>query len=312
VFSVIVPVYRNEAFISDLIAALRGMEQELGKPLEAVFVVDGSPDRSYEFLREQLPAADINARLILLTRNFGSFPAIRAGLQSASGPYYAVMAADLQEPPELIVRFFRLLEDEPIDVVVGTREGRSDPLFSRWAAQSFWYLYRKFVVPEMPVGGVDVFGCNQAFRDQLLRLEESHSSLVAQIFWLGFRRRLVGYTRRERKHGKSAWTFRKRLNYLLDSLFAFTDLPIKALIGIGGLAFALAAALSLAVIIARLLGLIDVPGYAAIMLAVLFFGTLNVLGLGLVGSYAWRAYENTKRRPIAIPLSVESFGRSPY
>jgi hypothetical protein len=158
----------------------------------------------------------------------------------------------------------------------------------------------------MPEGGVDVFGCNLAFRQQLLALEESRSSLIALIFWLGFRRKLVAYDRQARQAGVSAWTLRKKVDYMLDSVFAFTDAPIRALTHLGLLGCALAVLLGLAVLVARLTGQIEVPGYTPTMLVVLFFGGLNLLGLGIVGTYAWRAYENTKGRPLAIVASQEA------
>ena len=143
-------------------------------------------------------------------------------------------------------------------------------------------------------GGVDMFGCNKAFRDSLLTLNEGHSSLVAQIFWLGFRREIVTYSRRKREHGKSAWTFRKKLNYLMDSVFSFTDLPVRLLVRLGMTGSLVAMLLGVVVLIAKISGMISVPGYAMTILIISFLGSLNLLGIGIVGSYAWRAYENTR------------------
>lgn len=307
--SLVIPVYKNEASIADLLQAVRVLHGTLEEGLEAVFVVDGSPDRCFELLRQALPTAVYPAKLILLSRNFGSFPAIRVGLANGSGSRFAVMAADLQEPPELVIEMDKVLRDRDVDVVVGVRDSRSDPLLSRLPAQLFWGAYRRFVVPDIPPGGIDVFGCNRVFRDVLLQMEESHSSLIAQIFWLGYRRKEIRYARRERQHGKSAWTFRKKITYLMDSVFAFTDLPIRALIRIGGATAFLAAIFGIFVAIARLAGFIEVPGYAMTIIAIVFLGSVNLFGLGVVGSYAWRAYENTKARPLALPMLIESFNQ---
>lgn len=307
--SLIVPIYRNEANIPTLLAAVSDLNQQLSGQLQAIFVVDGSPDRSYALLAEQLPSQDFNARLILLSRNFGSFPAIRAGLQQADGDHFAVMAADLQEPPELILEMEKALSQDQADVVIGVRQSRHDPLPGRLASAVFWGLYRRYVVPDMPPGGVDIFACNQAFRDQLLQLEERHSSLVAQVFWLGFRRVQIPYVRRARQHGKSAWTLHKKLNYLMDSVFAFTDLPIRILIRVGAAGAVLSGLFGGLVALLRLFGEIGVPGYAATMLAITFLGSLNLLGLGIVGSYAWRSYENTKHRPLAVILKIDDIRR---
>lgn len=298
-FSVIVPVYRNEASIPRLLNALSSMSRQLDGQMEAVFVVDGSPDQSFGLLRDALESLDFGGQLLAHSRNFGSFPAIRTGLAAARGDYFGVMAADLQEPPELLIAFFSALAQNDCDVAIGTRTGRNDPIASRLASTLFWGLYRRLVVNDMPRGGVDVFGCNRIFRDQLLKLEEARSSLIALIFWLGFRRKLVSYERLERREGKSSWTLSRKLDYMMDSIFAFTDYPIRLLTQIGVLGSLFSALLGALVFAGHLSGEITVPGYAATMLVVLFFGTLNLLGLGLVGTYAWRGYENSKRRPLA-------------
>jgi glycosyltransferase involved in cell wall biosynthesis len=299
-YSVVIPVYKNEDSIDRLIEALIAMDESLNHDMEVVFVVDGSPDKSFELLKKALGQINFSAQLLAHSRNFGSFAAIRTGLLAARGDYFGVMAADLQEPPELLVAFFESLSADECDVAVGTRQGRQDPFFSRMASSIFWGIYRRLVVPEMPEGGVDVFGCNRQFRDQLVQLEESRSSLIALIFWLGFRRKLVGYERQVRQEGKSAWTLKKKIDYMMDSIFAFTDCPIRLLTNIGAIGFILAITMGLLVLIAKLAGAIVVPGYAATVLVVLIFGALNLLGLGLVGDYAWRAYENSKQRPLAV------------
>jgi glycosyltransferase involved in cell wall biosynthesis len=306
--TLVIPVYRNEASLPDLLDAVEALAARIAGGMETVFVVDGSPDRSYEMLRAELPRRALRAKLILLSRNFGSFAAIRAGLAHGAGERFAVMAADLQEPPELVERMDATLRQGDIDVVVGVRESRDDPWSSRVPAQMFWGLYRRYVVPEMPPGGVDVFGCTRDFRDTLLRMQESHSSLVAQVFWLGYRRATLPYVRSAREYGKSAWTFRKKVNYLMDSVFAFTDLPIRLLIRGGLLGATFAGLFGVAVVIGKLVGAIPVPGYAMTAILIIFFGALNLLGLGIVGSYAWRAYENSKARPLAVELRVEQFG----
>lgn len=305
--SLIIPVYRNEGSIPELLAAVRGLHQQLAGALEVVFVIDGSPDRCHELLRQRLTGTGLKATLVLLTRNFGAFAAVRMGLQQARGETFAVMAADLQEPPELVLQMQAVLARGEADVVVAERALRHDPFMQRWQAQLFWAAYRRWVVPEMPPGGVDIFACNRAFRDALLGLHESRSSLIAQIFWLGFRRASVPYVRQPRRHGESAWTWRKKIAYLADSVFAFTDLPVKLLTRVGAVGVAVAAVLALLALFGRLSGLIHVPGYAMTLIVIVFFGALNLLSLGIVGTYAWRAYENTKQRPQAVALRIDRF-----
>ena len=304
--SLIIPVYKNAENIPALLAALKELNRQISN-LEVIFVVDGSPDASASLLTQLLPTSGLKAQLLILSRNFGSYPAIRSGLIAARGERFAVMAADLQEPPELVTTFFKVLETEPVDIVIATRESRSDPFLSKLASNTFWAMYKKFVVPEMPQGGVDVFACNMVFRDQLVRLDESHSSLVALLFWMGFRRKEVSYTRSARQHGKSAWSFKKKYTYLKDSIFSFTDVPIKLLTWIGTLGILFSVMMAIIVLLSRLAGWVTIPGYSATVLTVIFFGALNLLGLGIIGTYAWRTYENTKRRPSSLVMTQVDF-----
>jgi glycosyltransferase involved in cell wall biosynthesis len=306
--SVVIPVYRNEDSIADLVAAVSALSRVAEGRFEAVFVVDGSPDRSYALLRSALPSAAFASQLITLSRNFGSFAAIRLGLSRAQGTYIAVMAADLQEPPELIERFLKALRERECEVVFGVREARDDALSSKFASRVFWALYRRMVMRDIPSGGVDIFALTAEFRDRLLSLSESNTSLLAQLFWLGGRREFVPYIRRKRQHGRSAWTISKKLRYLSDSVFSFTDLPVRMLLGLGLFTLLVAIVMGSVILLAKASGVVVVPGYAGTMLTILFFGAFNALGLGVVGEYAWRTYENTKARPLVLVQTEELFG----
>lgn len=296
-FSIVVPVYRNEESIAELLRSLEGLDRDMRGELEAVFVVDGSPDRSLELLLRELPAAPFRSRLVTLSRNFGSFAAILAGLELGLGPHFAIMAADLQEPPELYLAFRAALLTGDAEVLIGRRIGRQDPLSMRVASRLFWGLYRLMVRKDLPPGGVDVFACNRKARDQLVALRELNSTLIGLLYWIGFRRAEIPYRRRRRAHGTSAWSLARRVRYFLDSVFGFSDLPVR-LLGLAGiLGMTLAVILGVVVVWARLTGRTEVPGYTATALIVIFFGGLNAFGLGLIGEYLWRAFENTKARP---------------
>jgi glycosyltransferase involved in cell wall biosynthesis len=306
--SLVIPVYRNEENLPRLFEELERLAPRLQHPLEVVFVVDGSPDRSLQRLRERLPGWSIASQLVELSRNFGSFAAIGAGLKVARGEWCAVIAADLQEPPDLVIEFERILSSGEADVVFGVREGRADPWLSRVLSQSFWALYRR-LVPDMPRGGIDVFGCTRQVRDELAGLREVNTNLMALLLWLGFRRAFVPYTRQRRLEGKSAWTFGRKLRYALDSTFAFTDLPIRALLLLGALATFGAIAGGIYLTVAWALGLIPVLGYTPLMLAIISFGGLTALGLGIVGQYQWLSLQNTRNRPTAVVRTIETFER---
>ena len=311
--SLVIPVYKNSSNIGPLLEALRALPDQLSdKELEVVFVVDGSPDDSYLQLRERLPQERFRSQLVCLSRNFGAFAAIRAGISAARGKRFAVMAADLQEPIELVAAFDRVLAADEADIVIGQRVGRADPVLSRITSRLFWGAYRRFVQKGIPPGGVDVFGGSKKVRRQILALRESNSSLVGLLFWVGFRRALVPYQRRARERGRSAWSLAKKVRYLSDSLFAFTDLPIRFLLVAGILGLTTSVVLGSVVVLSKLFFSIPVPGYAATATLIVFFGGLNCLGLGVLGGYLWRTFENSKGRPNYVVLSREEFQRGQH
>lgn len=305
-YSVVVPVYRNEATLVEVLERLEALAAVLRGPLEVIFVIDGSPDGSASALRRMLPGAKaFDAQLLELSRNFGSFSAIQAGLGAARGDLVAVMAADLQEPSSLIEGFFAALETGEHDVAVGVRTSRSDPGAS--ASRLFWWLYRRLVQPAMPPGGVDVFACTRQVASQLVSFRESHTSLVGLLYWLGFRRIEVPYARQPRQEGVSGWSFRRRLRYLQDSIFSFTSLPIAAISLVGGVGVVASVVYAAVTFVFWATGRIAVQGYTPLMLAILFMASSVLIGLGIVGSYVWRTYENSKGRPPAVTRSRERF-----
>ena len=299
--SLVVPIYGNADTITALIGAIEHIADQIDGGLETIFVVDGSPDDSRELLLAALAPSKLRARVVDHSRNFGSFAAIRTGMSLAQGDRIAVMAADLQEPPELVIEFLRRLATGDVDVVAGERRSRADD--GETASKIYWRLYRRFVVSDMPPAGVDVFACTAAVRDVICSLESIHTSLVAQLFWVGFRRELVPYDRLPRP-GESGWTLRRKFRYLSDSVFAFTELPVRLLWLVGIVGITLGVVVGVIVLVARATGTITVPGYAATVLILLLFLSLNSLGLGIIGSYVWRAYDTIKRRPGAIVRDV--------
>ncbi len=306
--SLVIPVYRNEENLPRLFGELERLAEQL-PDIEIVFVVDGSPDASLAVLQRHLPTWTVRSQLIELSRNFGSFPAIVAGLASARGEYMAVIAADLQEPPDLVLKFHALLTSGSTDVVLGHRTRRADPWLARITSDLFWGLYRRFVIKDIPKGGIDVFGCTRQVRDQLLELREVTTNLIALLLWVGFRRAYVPYERQPRLEGRSAWTFFARLRYATDSIFSFTDLPIRALLVIGVIGTTLAIAAGLTVLVMWSLGRIPVLGYTPLMLVITFFGGSTALGLGIIGQYLWLSLQNSRGRPNFIVKSAATHER---
>lgn len=305
-YSLIIPVYKNSASLAELCQQVSLLS--CVKELEVIFVVDGSPDDSFTLLKELLPHQEFQSTLILLSRNFGSFAAIRYGLECSKGQYSAVMAADLQEPINLVSELFERLNDNRFDIVFGCRISREDGLSSIFS-HVFWAFYRRYIVPGIPSGGVDIFACNQCVKNNLLKLHESNTSLISQLFWLGYRRDFIKYGRQKRVYGKSSWSLQKKFKYLSDSILAFSDLPIRILMITGSTGLIISVSLSIIILVARFSGKSStVPGYTPIMLVILGMGSILIIGQAILGSYVWRILSNTQGRPLAVMQQVLNFG----
>jgi hypothetical protein len=161
----------------------------------------------------------------------------------------------------------------------------------------------------MPRGGIDVFACNRRVRDALLELREANSSLVGLLIWLGYPFSIVPYVRLQRAHGKSEWRLGRLINYMSDSAFAFSHTPIKVIRWLGFIGSGLGILGGLILVILRLTGSITEAGYTPIMLMILVMGSLNLVAIGVLGSFIWRTFENTKHRPHAV---VQRITRRPH
>lgn len=303
-YSLVIPIYRNEDNILSLFSALKNVDAQLDYDCEFIFVNDGSPDASETIILENRNKFLKTSKVITLSRNFGSFTAIRAGMACAEGAMVAVMAADLQEPPELIIEMFETLSSGCADVCFGERKSRHDPFGKKVLSNVFWALYRRLVIPEVPSGGVDIFACNQHVIKSILSIEERNSSLIAQLFWVGFRRCYIPYDRKKREVGESGWGFSKRFRYMLDSIFSFTDIPIMSLLVLGTLGLVLSLIYIVIVGFSYALGFITQPGFTSQTILLTIFGSSILLSQGILGCYIWRTLENTKKRPLYIIENV--------
>lgn len=308
--SVVVPVYWNEGSIGEVLNRLEEINLQMAARLQAVFVLDGPSDGSAQTLIAELPKASFDWKLIELSRNFGAFSAIQVGLTHSDGCFVGVMTADLQEPVTFLLEAFDLLQLGEIDVVVGCRESRADPVGQRAGAWFFWRLYRRLVQPDIPGGGVDVFACSKQVAHVLGGYGEANTSLIGLLFWSGFRRATVTYARPQRDSGKSSWTFRKRFRYMANSVYSFTTLPLMVLQGLGLLGLVVSIAVGTSVLVAYLSGSIEVSGYVPLMLAVTGSTSVLLIGMGILGSYLWRIFDNTKNRPLTIISRIYANGNS--
>jgi len=298
--SIVVPVYFNEGSLRLLFDELQGVERQLrdlGVELELIFVDDGSRDASFSELRK-IKALRPATRVVKLSRNFGAVHASKTGLQFVTGDCFLVLAADLQDPPALIVDMVRRWQDGA-KFVMCVREKRSDPPLTTLFAKAYYRILRAVVVPDYPDGGYDL-----ALMDRVMlpHMQSSAKNINPNVFafWLGFRPEVIPYQRRMRVHGKSRWTFRKKLKFFLDTLLGFSIVPLR-LISLVGIVVSLASLAFVAfVVVNGLLGRYDVPGFATLASIISFLLGLVICMLGVIGEYVWRIFDEVSRRPEAV------------
>jgi dolichol-phosphate mannosyltransferase len=298
--SVVVPVYFNAESLPQLFQELQCVERqllELGVELELIFVDDGSGDDSFQQLvkiKVQRPAT----RLIKLSRNFGAVHASKTGLQFVTGDCFLILAADLQDPPALILEMVRRWQ-AGAKFVTCVRQKRSDPLVSTLFAKVYYRLLRAVVVSNYPDGGYDL-----ALMDRVMlpHMQSSGKNINPNVFafWLGFKPDVIPYERRPRLHGKSRWTFRKKLKFFLDTMLGFSIVPLRLISLTGLVVSALSLAFVVFVVINGLLGRYDVPGFATLASIISFLLGLVICMLGVIGEYLWRIFDEINRRPEAV------------
>lgn len=298
--SIVIPVYFNAATLPALFQELQGVEadlQALGLALQLVFVNDGSGDDSQAELLK-IKACRPATRIIKHTRNFGAIRAIKTGYRYVTGDCFTILAADLQDPPHLIVDMARHWLNGA-KYVVCERESRDDPWSSRMMSWIYYRLVHLFVSKDFPSGGYDLALMDKAMLPYLVNSSKSaYIHLLA--FWLGFQATVIKYHRQKRMHGRSRWTVWKKLNASVDAIAGFSITPVR-LMTAGGLVVALCSFLYGAFQVVRaLVGRSEVPGFASLASLVSFSLGLNMVMLGVVAEYMWRIFLEVNPRPESV------------
>ncbi|EOS30673.1 dolichol-phosphate mannosyltransferase [Lachnospiraceae bacterium 28-4] len=294
--SIVIPVYYNE---DNLIPLYEDIKKKIIEVIdydyEIVMVNDGSQDNSYQVMK-QLAEKDENIKIVSLSRNFGSHAAILCGLSKCTGDCAVVKAADLQEPTELLLEMADSWK-KGYNVVLAVRKGREESKGQTLFANLYYWMVRKTSLPSMPKSGFDAYLIDRKVIDVLMALDEKNSALTGQILWSGFKTSEVYYTRVAREIGTSKWTLKKKIRLVADTLFSFSTLPIKVVSSIGALSFVGALVWAVAVLAAKLNGLIDVSGWTTLFIFNLFSFGIIMLTLGILGEYLWRIFDASRNRP---------------
>lgn len=303
--SIVIPVYHNQDSLFALFDELTVLEQNLserGFTLELIFVNDGSKDESLAKLK------DIKRRrpeTVMLNHiaNRGAMTAVKTGLSRVTGDCFTYLAADLQDPPALLLEMVELWKHGE-RFIVRTRASRSDPFLTKLFAWINYKMVRFLVLPDYPPGGFDMAVFDGIFLKPMMECGKN-KNLSMYAWSLGVPAKILTYHREERLHGKSMWTMRKKLNYFIDSTVGFSVRPMRLISAMGFLMALICFGYSALVIFGRLMGWIDAPGFTTLASLIGFLQGCGFVISGILGEYIWRIYTEVNKDPSALIEEID-------
>lgn len=298
--SIVIPFFNEGCGVETFNAALApALACLTGYQVEIVCVDDGSVDDTLERLL-RLANTDSRYRVVELSRNFGKEAALTAGIDAAAGECVVPMDADLQDPPSLLPEMLRLWEGGA-DVVLARRSDRaSDSLCKRKTAEWFYRLHNRLAEIRIPENVGDFRLMDRRVIDALGQLPERQRFMKGLFAWVGFRTEVVEYQRASRAAGSSKFSGWKLWNLALEGFTSFSTVPLRLWMYAGFAGALLTALYAAAIFVRTLIWGVDVPGYASLLIAILFFGSLQLISLGLLGEYVGRIYIESKQRPLYV------------
>lgn len=297
--SIIIPIYNEEGNIPLLYSRLKSVMDQLGKSYELIFINDGSRDASIALIKE-LAQRHPEVRYIDFSRNFGHQVAVSAGLDKSKGKAVVIIDADLQDPPELIADMYHKMQ-EGYEVVYAKRRSRKgESWFKRWTARMFYRLLSRITSIPIPVDTGDFRIMHRQVVDILISMHEKEKYLRGQISWIGFRQTYIEYDRQERHAGETGYTIRKMFRFALDGITGFSNFPLKVVSMFGFLTSGIAFIVTIYALYARFILKNYEPGWASLMVSILFMGGIQLISLGIIGEYLSRMNSNIRNRPLYI------------
>jgi glycosyltransferase involved in cell wall biosynthesis len=298
--SLVVPFYNESEGIKQLYDATTEIFADLPElEFEVICIDDGSSDDTLRKLIE-LVEIDRRFRVIELSRNFGKEAALTAGIDSARGDAVIPFDADLQDPPEMIPK---LIEQwaKGAEVVLARRVDRStDAFLKQKTAEAFYIIHNKLSSTQIPNNVGDFRLMDRIVVNALKTLPESQRFMKGLFAWVGFKTVTVDYVRSARVAGLTKFSGWKLWNFALEGVTSFSTVPLRIWTYIGGFGAVVTILYGLIIIMRTLIFGIDLPGYASLLVSVLFFGSLQLIGIGVLGEYVGRLYMENKQRPIYL------------
>ena len=298
--SIVVPFYNEEAGIEVFYDTLRPvMDALLDIDFEVVCVDDGSKDKTLACL-VLLTQRDARFRVIELSRNFGKEAALTAGLDAAKGDAVIPIDADLQDPPEMIEPMIRAWQDGNEVVLARRVDRRADSFLKRKTAEIFYRVHNKFSSVKIPENVGDFRLMDRVVVKAIQQLPEQQRFMKGLFAWVGFKSITLDYARSARAAGTTKFSGWKLWNFALEGITSFSSAPLKFWSYVGGLGALVSLAYAFFIIVRTLVMGVELPGYASLMVAVIFFGSVQLLSVGMLGEYIGRIYMESKRRPLYV------------
>ncbi len=306
--SLIIPCYNEQdnvtPFFEETVKAFQQMPKAITS-FEMIFVNDGSSDNTAKKLKELYKSYSSVVTVVDFSRNFGKEAAMLAGLRHAKGDFVTIIDADLQQRPEIVVKMVEhLLANEDCDMVAAYQEERIEGKLMSFMKKSFYKCINIASDIDFYQGASDFRTFRKRVAEAILSLPEYHRFSKGIFSWIGFNTYYMPYVAEERASGETKFSFFKSLKYAMEGIISFTTMPLKIATGAGLFAFVASILYMFVVIIQKLFFGVDVPGYATIVVLILFLGGLQLLLLGVVGEYLARTYIQGKNRPVYIEKEV--------
>ena len=303
--SLVVPCYNEAENVAAFQAAVQSAFDDCGYDYEIIFVDDGSTDATLHELRKLHAKQSCPVRVVSFSRNFGKDAALYAGIQHSRGEYVSLIDADLQQRPELVRDMVRTLEDDPqYDMVAAYQDRRGESKLLSFFKKVFYSLINKLTDTPLKSDASDFRTFRRSVADSIITLGEYHRFSKGIFAWVGYSTCYIPYTACPRAAGKSKWNFRKLYNYAIDGIIGFSTKPLRIATFLGSLSGIAAMIYLIIVVLQKLIAGIDVPGYASIIVLILFFGAMQLFCLGIVGEYVGRTFEQSKNRPIYLTKEI--------
>ena len=303
--SLIVPCYNEAENVAPFQAAVLQAFQGCGYDYEIIFIDDGSADATLHNLKKLHAAQECPVQIISFSRNFGKEAGLYAGLQYARGEYISLIDADLQQRPESVRDMVRILDEQPqYDVVAAFQDRRQEGKLLSFFKKSFYAVINKLSKVTLQSDASDFRTFRRSVRDSILNLPEYHRFSKGIFAWVGYDTCFIPYTAQPRANGKTKWNFWKLLNYAIEGIIGYSTAPLRLATFLGGAAGVTALLYLVIVVLEKLILGIAVPGYATIIVLILFFASMQLFCIGIIGEYVGRTFEQTKNRPIYVAKEI--------